>query len=133
MKIQIEINDFKIRPKERPRTRVINQAGKKPFAVIYNSKNQKENEAEFKKLVQIELSKINFPSGKMFPGEVCLRLDYETKRKQGKRQGDIDNYLKTVMDALNGFLYEDDSQVLQALISLEFGAEAEKIKLIIND
>lgn len=38
----------------------------------------------------------------------------ELKRKQPGKvpRGDVDNYLKTVMDALNGVVYKDDRQVV---------------------
>ena len=58
----------------------------------------------------------------MFEGEVAVnivvdnegtaiiveRLDLDTA---SKLRGDLDNYIKTVLDALNGVAWKDDSQV----------------------
>lgn len=43
--------------------------------------------------------------------------------------GDADNHLKTVLDALNGICYKDDSQVTQAEVTLQQGAPCVKITL----
>ncbi len=62
--------------------------------------------------------------GPMFEGEVAVhivvdtegtaviveRVDLETK---SKLRGDIDNYIKTILDALNGVAWRDDSQVVK--------------------
>lgn len=39
------------------------------------------------------------------------------------RNGDIDNIAKSILDALNGFAYEDDCQVTRLMISKEYGTE----------
>lgn len=60
----------------------------------------------------------------MFEGEVAVhivvdtegtaiiveRVDLDTKTKL---RGDLDNYIKTVLDALNGVAWRDDSQVVK--------------------
>lgn len=43
------------------------------------------------------------------------------------RNGDIDNIAKSILDALNGFAYEDDCQVTRLLISKEYGTEPRAI------
>lgn len=62
--------------------------------------------------------------GPMFEGEIAVhivvdtqgtaiiveRVDLETK---SKLRGDIDNYIKTILDALNGVAWRDDSQVVK--------------------
>lgn len=40
------------------------------------------------------------------------------------RNGDIDNIAKSILDALNGFAYEDDCQVVRLTVSKEYGADA---------
>ena len=40
------------------------------------------------------------------------------------RNGDIDNVAKSILDALNGFAYEDDCQVVRLTVSKEYGADA---------
>ena len=39
------------------------------------------------------------------------------------RNGDIDNIAKSILDALNGFAYEDDCQVIKLMISKKYGAQ----------
>jgi Holliday junction resolvase RusA-like endonuclease len=44
-------------------------------------------------------------------GPVSLRVDVYRRR----RHGDLDNTLKALLDALNGLVYRDDSQVVEIL------------------
>ena len=37
------------------------------------------------------------------------------------RNGDIDNIAKSILDALNGFAYEDDCQVTTLIITKQYG------------
>lgn len=39
------------------------------------------------------------------------------------RNGDLDNIAKSILDALNGLVYEDDSQVTMLMISKQYGAD----------
>jgi len=48
--------------------------------------------------------------------------------EQGKivplgRNGDIDNIAKSILDALNGFAYEDDCQVTMLIITKQYGVQ----------
>ena len=38
------------------------------------------------------------------------------------RNGDVDNIAKSILDALNGFAYEDDCQVTTLIITKQYGA-----------
>jgi len=42
-------------------------------------------------------------------GEVCLNISVYRARKIG----DLDNYLKIMLDALKGILYHDDNQIIE--------------------
>ena len=39
------------------------------------------------------------------------------------RNGDIDNIAKSILDALNGFAYEDDCQVTTLMVSKRYGTD----------
>ena len=43
---------------------------------------------------------------------IVERLDLDTK---SKLRGDLDNYIKTILDALNGVAWDDDSQVVKII------------------
>lgn len=80
--------------------------------------------------------------GKDVPVWVCIHIIQAipkswSKKKQRmaeageifplSRNGDIDNIAKSILDALNGFAYEDDCQVVRLTISKEYGAEPRAI------
>lgn len=52
---------------------------------------------------------------KMLTGALTLRADFYKKSQKltSKNWGDLDNYLKAVLDALNGICFVDDSQVVK--------------------
>lgn len=39
------------------------------------------------------------------------------------RNGDLDNIAKSILDALNGIIYEDDAQVTMLMISKQYGTD----------
>lgn len=62
--------------------------------------------------------------GPMFEGEVAVHIVVDTEGTaviveridldvKTKLRGDLDNYIKTVLDALNGVAWKDDSQVVK--------------------
>lgn len=68
-----------------------------------------------------------------FAGEIKLRADfYRPKPKRSKQVsfiGDVDNYLKAVMDSLIGICYEDDRQVVETHARKLFGTPHIEIEL----
>lgn len=50
----------------------------------------------------------------------------------GQRRGDIDNLVKTVLDALNGVAYVDDRQVLHLQAAVVLGASEAKTVIEVN-
>ena len=49
-------------------------------------------------------------------GAVRIRVQFyrrKPKKLTSRMWGDVDNHLKSVLDALNGICYEDDSQVVE--------------------
>lgn len=68
-----------------------------------------------------------------FKGEVKLHADfYRAKPKSSKQVsfiGDVDNYLKAVLDSLIGICYEDDRQVVDVGGRKIFGSPHLEIEL----
>lgn len=63
----------------------------------------------------------------------------KTKRQQAYKQDikpavkpDLDNLLKTVMDACNGIVYTDDSQVVSIRASKRYASETEQAMTIVS-
>ena len=75
--------------------------------------------------------------GKDVPVRICISVIQEipkswSKKKRAQaesgeivplsRNGDVDNIAKSILDALNGFAYEDDCQVTTLIITKQYGA-----------
>lgn len=74
--------------------------------------------------------------GKDVPVRICISVIQEipkswSKKKRARaesgevvplsRNGDVDNIAKSILDALNGFAYEDDCQVTTLIITKQYG------------
>ena len=74
--------------------------------------------------------------GKDVPVRICISVIQEIPRSWSKkkraqaesgeivplsRNGDVDNIAKSILDALNGFAYEDDCQVTTLIITKQYG------------
>ena len=74
--------------------------------------------------------------GKDVPVRICISVIQEIPRSWPKkkraqaesgeivplsRNGDVDNIAKSILDALNGFAYEDDCQVTTLIITKQYG------------
>jgi crossover junction endodeoxyribonuclease RusA len=47
----------------------------------------------------------------------------------GGNRGDADNYLKAILDALNGIAWQDDKQVVDARITLNAGTDGVEVDI----
>lgn len=64
--------------------------------------------------------RLRFPGRKPIPRDVPVSIlvsAYFPVSSWRSIRGDLDNYLKAIMDALNGLAWEDDKQVVRACIS----------------
>ena len=59
-----------------------------------------------------QLVKLKRPKCSEKPLKVTLHF-YKNVKATGKTYGDIDNLVKAVLDALNGIMWEDDSQITE--------------------
>ena len=116
-------------PKQRPRI-----SGRR----AYTPKRTKDYEERVLNAFRSSYSGFYPAFGKDMPVRICIIVIQEipkswSKKKRAQaesgeivplsRNGDVDNIAKSILDALNGFAYEDDCQVTKLMISKEYGAE----------
>ena len=116
-------------PKQRPRI-----SGRR----AYTPKRTKDYEERVLEAFRSSYQGFYPAFGKDMPVRICIIVIQEipkswSKKKRAQaesgeivplsRNGDIDNIAKSILDALNGFAYEDDCQVTKLMISKEYGAE----------
>jgi len=105
-------------PKERPRGRV---AGKN--VIIYTPSATKRSEADLAKLFLASVGDDFMP----LEGPLGVELGFDddslsvsiwsVPKHQSKLRGDIDNYAKTALDALNGLAFVDDRYIEQLILN----------------
>ena len=116
-------------PKQRPRI-----SGRR----AYTPKRTKDYEERVLNAFRSSYSGFYPAFGKDVPVRVCISI-YQaipkswSKKKclqaeQGEivplsRNGDIDNIAKSILDALNGFAYEDDCQVTTLIVTKQYGVK----------
>ena len=69
-------------------------------------------------------------------GAFKISIDIYKKTSQdvlNKNFGDLDNFIKAVMDALNGICYEDDSQCVEFKRCRKFKSDENKIVIEIEE
>jgi len=67
--------------------------------------------------------------GKKFPKPTPLRLEVKfvlkkptsARRKYPSVRPDLDNYVKLLKDALSGYLWDDDGQIVELIAKKEYG------------
>lgn len=65
-------------------------------------------------------------------GNIKIRVDFfklKPKNISSRLWGDLDNHLKSVLDSLNGIAFDDDSQVVEARATKNFGTPKIVIQL----
>lgn len=58
---------------------------------------------------------------------------YHPIKAASKQSGDIDNHLKSILDALNGIVFKDDGQVIQATIYKVKDKAAPRVEVNVTD
>ena len=70
------------------------------------------------------IAKIAMKGRAPLAGKIKLKADFfklKPKNIASRRWGDVDNYLKAILDALNGICYADDSQVVEVRAAKNIG------------
>ena len=116
-------------PKQRPRI----SRGR-----AYTPKRTKDYEERVLEAFRSSCSGFYPAFGKDVPVSVCIRIVQAVPKSWSKtkclqaergeivplsRNGDIDNIAKSILDALNGFAYEDDCQVTTLIITKQYGVQ----------
>ena len=129
----------------RPRTRVVTMKGRKPFAQVYNPKAGKASKwrkvASQRILDELE-SRCLYPPVfcKDTPVAVDIKLihglsksRFRVREPAGRAwrasKPDLDNVIKAVLDACQGLLWDDDSQVACLLVEQYTGAQYESARV----
>jgi len=114
-------------PKARPRAAIRGE-----HAIIYTPKNT----AQFELYVK-QIANENAPP-KLLSGPLEMTLDFYLQRPQSlsaninymTKRPDVDNLAKSVMDALEGVIYEHDAQVVVLHIVKQYGTPGVDIKIV---
>jgi len=83
---------------------------------VYKSKRYRE----FTAVMDEFFEKIDY---EMLEGDLVLKVDFECK---SKRKRDLDNLLKSLIDSLEGRLFENDSQIIEIHAKKQIGCESDK-------
>jgi Holliday junction resolvase RusA-like endonuclease len=105
--------NFEIKPKSRPRLGL--------HGHVYTTKKTKQNETEIKLHAQSQLQEFAVSEK---PFQVFIKFKFTQKKSNKTRlhtqRPDLDNMLKTLLDALNGVIWHDDSQVFSVTATKEW-------------
>ena len=116
-------------PKQRPRI-----SGRR----AYTPKRTKDYEGRVLQTFRSSYSGFYPAFGKDAPVRICISIYQAIPKSWSKkkclqaergeivplsRNGDIDNIAKSILDALNGFAYEDDCQVTTLMITKQYGVK----------
>ena len=67
-----------------------------------------------------------------FPVDTPVKLVVDVYVEK-KGRGDLDNYVKTVMDALNGVIWKDDRQVEELVASINRHSGTGRLAIVVAD
>lgn len=99
-------------------------------AVQLAYRNQFKKEEPFEKPVRIEID-FYFQVPKSYTKK--QRLQFVEENKPHTKRPDLDNLVKAVTDALNGFAYKDDSQIYSMIIQKWETLEVSNIEIKIQE
>ena len=114
-----------VEPHAKGRPRMTSIGG---HAVAYTPKNTRIAESDIKAAIRDELKRRErFGEGvPLVLYATFYRARPKTLKKSVKlpvQRPDLDNYLKTLLDALNKYAYVDDSQITQFVVNKRFAPE----------
>ena len=113
-----EVFEIEAVAQERPRARIMTPKakGKKPFVVIYDPAKSKKFKEDIRSMIMIKPMPIPLIDQPMImscriyitrPKSITI-----AKRAYPEVKPDLSNYIKGIEDAMNGFVYTDDSKII---------------------
>ncbi len=105
--------EFNITPQaqERPRVRVVQKKGCKPFAVVYDPERSKKFKNDLKILIKERKPEIlDVPV--VLSCKIYIKRPKTVTREFPEVKPDLSNYIKGIEDAMNGLVYKDDSKII---------------------
>ena len=97
-----------------------------PFKRVMTHGKRRYNNKQYSLFKEVlgHLAKIAMQGKEPFKGAIRIKADFfklKPKNISSRAWGDVDNFLKAVLDSLTGIAYEDDSQVVEAHATKNFG------------
>lgn len=117
-------------PKTKQRPRAVVRGN---FATIYTPKETKLAEQKLRGYI------LNNYKTEKLTGAITINIEFRKKLPKKPKTNywtskpDIDNMIKLVLDALNGVIYDDDSQITKICANKSYGAESETRIMIEED
>lgn len=125
MRIQLE---FHIEPLPKERPRFTNRGG---FARAYTSSKTRNFEASIARMAKAQLQ-FQKPITDLIVVSVFFEFMRPKKTVLMTPKKDLDNLCKSIFDALNGILYNDDTQIIE-LMARKTWSDKNKITVVINE
>lgn len=72
-------------------------------------------------------------AGNPLSGPLRVTVAVFERKRAPQHHGDLDNYLKAVLDALNGIAWDDDRQIVRLVGEIERGARAPRVEVEIEE
>lgn len=115
-------------PKARARSRVVRTAGGKAFAKHYTPGETKAYEQAIAFRCRAAASAVRWAPREGDRYALTVRV-YRTHEGKG---GDLDNYVKTVSDAINGIAFPDDRYVRQVSAELHRDPARPRVEVVVS-
>lgn len=118
------------KPKGRPK---FFRRGK--FAAAYTPRETREAEQDIKNQLILKLKELDFTKPletALYIKIVVTKLKPKSARKRAlpTKRPDLDNYVKLVLDAMNGLVFVDDAQIVSLEAQKEYGEQPGTLVII---
>lgn len=97
--------------------------------IVIDSPKSKKFKEDFATLIKLEMT------DPMYHGAIKVNIDIYRNfpKPTSKKYGDIDNLAKGILDACNGILWKDDSQIVSLNVEKFITDSEPNIKLVVQE